>query len=71
MTREEKSSPKRRRAMQSLNPELQAAKFDPDGTYVRQWAPEYAGDEAPEPIVDLKATRDAALAAYEAVKNSR
>ena len=54
-----------------FNPELQAAKFDPDGTYVRQWAPEYAGDEAPEPIVDLKATRDAALAAYEAVKNSR
>lgn len=52
-----------------FNPELQAAKFDPDRRYVHRWAPEYAGEGAPEPIVDLKATRDAALAAYEVVKN--
>jgi len=54
-----------------FNPELQAAKFDPDGAYVGRWAPEHAGEDAPEPIVDLKATRDAALAAYETVKNAR
>lgn len=54
-----------------FNPELQGAKFDPDGVYVRRWAPEYGNGEVPDPIVDLKATRDAALAAYEAVKKNR
>jgi deoxyribodipyrimidine photo-lyase len=33
--------------------------------------PEYGTDDYPEPIVDLKATRDAALAAYERVKAAR
>jgi deoxyribodipyrimidine photo-lyase len=51
-----------------FNPELQAKKFDPDGRYVREWAPDAADRE---PLVDLKASRDAALAAYEAVKNAR
>lgn len=50
-----------------FNPELQAKKFDADGRYVRQWAPDA---EEREPIVDLKVTRDAALAAYEAVKGA-
>jgi len=50
-----------------FNPELQAKKFDADGRYVREWAPDAA---AREPLVDLKATRDAALAAYEAVKRA-
>ncbi|MBM7503427.1 cryptochrome/photolyase family protein [Agromyces aurantiacus] len=54
-----------------FNPELQREKFDPDGEYVRRWVPEYGTDDYPEPIVDLKATRDAALAAYERVKASR
>ncbi|QRY40067.1 deoxyribodipyrimidine photo-lyase [Microbacterium hominis] len=50
-----------------FNPELQAKKFDADGRYVREWAPDAAERE---PIVDLKATRDAALAAYEEVKRA-
>ena len=49
-----------------FNPELQAKKFDPQGRYIAQWAA-----EAPsEPIVDLGATRKAALAAYEVVKGA-
>jgi deoxyribodipyrimidine photo-lyase len=51
-----------------FNPELQAEKFDPRREYIRRWAPEHASGEAPEPIVDLKASRAAALAAYEKVK---
>ena len=51
-----------------FNPELQAAKFDPHGTYVGQWAPDSAGRE---PIVDLAETRRAALDAYEHVKAAR
>lgn len=54
-----------------FNPELQREKFDPDGAYVRRWVPEVGTDEYPEPIVDLKETRNAALAAYEQVKASR
>lgn len=54
-----------------FNPELQREKFDPDGAYVGRWVPEYGTDDYPEPIVDLKATRDAALAAYEQVKAAR
>jgi deoxyribodipyrimidine photo-lyase len=53
-----------------FNPELQARKFDPDGLYIRRWAPEYARDDPPEPMVDLKETRNAALAAYEHVKRA-
>lgn len=53
-----------------FNPELQARKFDPDGHYVRTWAPEHATDAAPEPIVDLADTRRAALDAYEHVKRA-
>lgn len=48
-----------------FNPELQASKFDPDGAYVRRWVPELGTDDYPEPIVDLKASRAAALAAYD------
>ena len=49
-----------------FNPELQAKKFDPQGRYIAHWAA-----EAPsEPIVDLGATRKAALAAYEVVKGA-
>jgi deoxyribodipyrimidine photo-lyase len=55
-----------------FNPELQAKKFDGDGSYVRQWAPEYFAEDGrpPMPIVDLKATRQAALDAYEDVKQA-
>lgn len=50
-----------------FNPERQAARFDPDGAYVRRWVPELGTDAYPSPIVDLAASRDRALAAYEAV----
>jgi deoxyribodipyrimidine photo-lyase len=53
-----------------FNPDLQAKKFDADGHYVRQWAPEHLSDDPPAPIVDLGETRKAALAAYEAVKRA-
>jgi deoxyribodipyrimidine photo-lyase len=47
-----------------FNPELQAKKFDPQSTYISQWA----ADAPSEPIVDLGETRKAALAAYDQVK---
>ncbi|OFL98538.1 hypothetical protein HMPREF2724_11590 [Corynebacterium sp. HMSC071F07] len=42
---------------------LAICKFDPDGTYVRQWAPPLS----PPPIVDLKQSRQAALDAYQEI----
>ncbi|MGH1548416.1 cryptochrome/photolyase family protein [Leifsonia poae] len=54
-----------------FNPELQREKFDPHGDYVRRWVPEWDTGDYPEPIVDLKETRQAALAAYDVVKRSR
>jgi deoxyribodipyrimidine photo-lyase len=53
-----------------FNPELQAEKFDADGHYVREWAPESLSDDGPRPLVDLGETRKAALAAYEHVKRA-
>jgi deoxyribodipyrimidine photo-lyase len=54
-----------------FNPELQAAKYDPDAEYIRRWVPEYETPDYPDPIVDLQQSRKDALAAYEAVKASR
>lgn len=51
-----------------FNPELQGKKFDPDGAYQRRWAPEAL---ALAPMVDLRASRIAALARYDAVKGAR
>ena len=48
-----------------FNPETQAQRFDPDGEYVRRWAPALS---AP-PIVDLKESRQAALDAYAEIKD--
>jgi deoxyribodipyrimidine photo-lyase len=45
-----------------FNPLTQAERFDPDGAYVRHWAPEVR-----EPFVDLKASRERALAAFKAL----
>jgi deoxyribodipyrimidine photo-lyase len=53
-----------------FNPELQAKKFDPHSEYIRRWAPEYGGDDSPEPIVDLGETRKAALGAYEQMRRA-
>lgn len=47
-----------------FNPETQAAKFDPQGRYVRQWIPELGTSDYPGPVVDLKASRREALDAY-------
>lgn len=51
-----------------FNPDLQAAKFDPQHEYIRENVPEYGTDAYPAPLVDLGETRRAALAAYERVK---
>lgn len=53
-----------------FNPVLQAAKFDPDGEYVRRWVPELGTPDYPEPVVDLAASRTAALAAHERMRRS-
>ena len=45
-----------------FNPLIQAERFDPDGAYVQRWAP-----EPRQPIVDLKASRERALAAFKAL----
>jgi deoxyribodipyrimidine photo-lyase len=45
-----------------FNPDTQAAKFDPDGDYRRRWAP-----KPRTPIVDLKTSRERALAAFKAL----
>jgi len=48
-----------------FNPLTQAERFDPDGAYVRRWVPELeSGNSYPEPILDLKASRERALDAY-------
>ncbi|MFV0373387.1 cryptochrome/photolyase family protein [Microbacterium sp.] len=48
-----------------FNPDLQRTKFDPDGAYVARWA---AAPASLPPIVDLRATRQAALAAYDSMR---
>ena len=48
-----------------FNPELQAAKFDPSGAYVRRWVPD---DELLAPIVDLAESRREALEAYSTIR---
>jgi deoxyribodipyrimidine photo-lyase len=48
-----------------FNPLTQAKRFDPEGTYVRRWVPELElRNTYPEPIVDVKASRERALDAY-------
>ena len=55
-----------------FNPMLQAEKFDPQQEYIRRWVPEFGTSDYPaEPIVDLKDSRDRALAAFEELKALR
>jgi len=54
-----------------FNPELQAARFDPHGEYIREYVPEIGTEAYPAPLVDLGETRRAALAAYEHVKAAK
>lgn len=49
-----------------FNPLTQAAKFDPDGKYIRQWVPEYGTDAYPPPMVDHKEARERCLLSYKA-----
>ena len=44
-----------------FNPETQAKRFDPDKRYIDAWVPKV---DYPNPVVDLKETREAALDAY-------
>jgi len=53
-----------------FNPELQAAKFDPDGQYLDRWVPERLTLAYPHPIVDLAQSRRDALEAFEHAKAS-
>lgn len=53
-----------------FNPELQAAKFDPDGRYLNRWVPERGTADAPRPVVDLAEGRRRALAAFEAIRRA-
>lgn len=54
-----------------FNPVLQQQKFDPHGSYVRRFVPEWGTPAYPEPLVDLGESRRAALAAYERVRRAR
>jgi len=53
-----------------FNPLLQAEKFDSKGVYQRRYIPELGTPAYPQPIVDLKKSRNDALAAYELVKRA-
>ncbi|MFM8517671.1 MAG: cryptochrome/photolyase family protein [Nevskiaceae bacterium] len=50
-----------------FNPASQADKFDPQGEYQRRWL---GSAPRPAPIVDLKASREAALAAFKTLRSS-
>lgn len=49
-----------------FNPERQAQRFDPDGAFIRRWLPTRL---IPEPLVDLKASRQEALARYQQMRD--
>ncbi len=51
-----------------FNPALQAAKFDPEGNYIRRWVPESGTSDYPRPIVNHTEARARALAALAAVQ---
>ncbi len=47
-----------------FNPYLQAAKFDPDGAYVKNWVPEFGTPKYPPPMVDHAMARERVLTYY-------
>ncbi len=51
-----------------FNPERQALRFDPQRTYIKRWA---ADSECRAPIVDLSASREAALESYARMRAGR
>ena len=55
-----------------FNPQLQAEKFDPNNEYITRWIPEWGTPAYPaSPIIDLKESRDRALAAFQELKGER
>jgi deoxyribodipyrimidine photo-lyase len=55
-----------------FNPMLQAEKFDKESHYIARWIPEWGTSRYPDaPIVDMKESRDKALAAFQALKAER
>jgi deoxyribodipyrimidine photo-lyase len=48
-----------------FNPTLQQKKFDPDGSYIKKWLPDYNGFGYPQPIVDHVFARQRAIRVYE------
>ena len=51
-----------------FNPMTQGRKFDPDGSYVRRWVPEFGRPDYPEPMVDHAEERIEALRRYQRVR---
>ncbi|QKS13702.1 deoxyribodipyrimidine photo-lyase [Curtobacterium sp. Csp1] len=49
-----------------FNPDRQLERFDPHREYVHRWVP--ADEDRPEPMVDLKASRQRALDAYDRMR---
>lgn len=47
-----------------FNPESQAKRYDPQQEYIRQWVPEFGTSHYPEPMTDLKESRDFAISYY-------
>lgn len=49
-----------------FNPESQMKKFDPKGTYVKRWVPEWGTSAYPDPVVEHKFARQRAIDTYKA-----
>ncbi len=47
-----------------FNPQLQAARFDPEEKYIKRWVPEYGTPAYPEPVVDHSLARERALRVF-------
>lgn len=51
-----------------FNPALQTSRFDPHGSYIRNWIPEFETPEYPEPMIDHRAARERALESFASIK---
>lgn len=48
-----------------FNPIAQQKKFDPNFLYIKKWIPEFDSDSYPQPIIDLKLSRDKCLYTFQ------